>query len=124
MLCEWKINFPVKGFGSAGSGTYQQNCVTAVESITYPLVLLLNKINGVDFADMPEDAERVSCDQLIINSDEDMALFLKNIYATANPADALFTPEQVLNMTAYANPNATYAQLKEAVSTITVDTLK
>lgn len=113
-----------KNFGSTGTGTYQQNCVTAVESVTFPLVLLLNKINGAEFADQPAAAERVSCDQFIINSDEDMALFLKNIYATANPADALFTPEQVLNMTAYANPNATYAQLKEAISKITIDSLK
>lgn len=111
-------------FGSAGTGTYQQNCVTAIESITFPLVLLLNKINGVDFADMPEEAERVSCDQFIINSDEDMALLQKNIYFTGNAADALYTPEQVLNMTAYANPDATYAQLKQAISTLTVDSLK
>lgn len=113
-----------KNFGSAGTGTYQQNCVTPIESITYPLVLLLNKINGAEFADMPEDAERVSCDQFIMNSDEDMAAFQKNIYFTANASDALFTPEQVLNMTAYANPDATYEQLKKACSTITVDTLK
>ncbi len=113
-----------KNFGTAGTGTYQQNCVTAVESITYPLVLLLNKINGVEFADQPEDAERVSCDQFIMNSDEDMAAFQKNIYFTANASDALFTPEDVLNMTAYANPDATYEQLKKACTTITVDSLK
>ncbi len=113
-----------KNFGTAGNGTYQQNCVTAVETITYPLVLLLNKINGAEFADQPEDAERVSCDQFIMNSDEDMAAFEKSIYFTANASDALFTPEEVLNMTAYANPDATYEQLKNAVSTLTVDSLK
>ena len=113
-----------KNFGSAGTGTYQQNCVTAVETITYPLVLLLNKINGVEFKDQPEDAERVSCDQFIMNSDEDMAAFEKNIYYTANASDALFTPEEVLNMTAYANPDATYEQLKKSISTLTVDSLK
>ena len=112
------------GFGSAGTGTYQQNCVTAVETITYPLVLLLNKINGVEFKDQPEDAERVSCDQFIMNSDEDMAAFQKSIYFTANASDALFTPEEVLNMTAYANPDATYEQLKKSISTLTVDSLK
>lgn len=113
-----------KNFGTAGTGTYQQNCVTAVETITYPLVLLLNKINGAEFADQPADAERVSCDQFIINSDEDMTAFQKNIYFTASASDALFTPDQVLNMTAYANPEATYEQLKKTVSTITVDSLK
>jgi len=53
-----------------------------------------------------------------------MAAFEKNIYFTANASDALFTPEEVLNMTAYANPDATYEQLKKSISTLTVDSLK
>ena len=60
-------------FGTTGKGTYQQTMVTAPESITYPLVLLLNKINGVSFSDQPAEAERVSSAQYVINSDEDMA---------------------------------------------------
>ncbi len=111
-------------FGSAGTKTYQQNCVTAVETINYPLVLLLNKINGVSFSDQPAEAERVDCAQFILNSDEDIAKFEKSIYYTANSKDALFTPEEVLNMTAYANPNATYADLKKSVSNITIDLIK
>lgn len=111
-------------FGTAGTGTYQQNCVTAVETINYPLVLLLNKINDTSFSDQPEEAQRVDCDQFIINSDEDLAKFETNVYYTANADDALYTPEEVLNMTAYANPDATYADLKESVSTITIDSIK
>lgn len=41
-------------FGSAGNQTYQQVIVTGVETIVYPLVLLLNKINETEFVDMPE----------------------------------------------------------------------
>lgn len=111
-------------FASAGTGTYQQNCVTPVETITYPLVLLLNKINEVSFADQPEEAERVSCDQFILNSDEDLAKFETNIYYTADAAHAIFTPEEVLNMTAYENPEATYAKLREKISTINIDSIK
>ncbi len=113
-----------KNFGSAGTKTYQQNAVTAVETINYPLVLLLNKINGVTFEDQPEDAERIDCDQFIMNSDEDMAKFQKNIFYTADAKDALFTPEEVLNMTAYANSDATYADLVKSISTITIDSIK
>ena len=59
-------------FGSKGTQTFQQNMVSAAESITYPLVLILNKVNGVAFADMPETAERIITSQFCINSDEDM----------------------------------------------------
>lgn len=111
-------------FGTAGKGTYQQNMVTAVESVTFSLVLLLNKINGVDFPDQPAAAERISTTQYIMNSDEDMAKFQKTIYYTANVADAMFTPQDVINMTAYGNPEATYAGLKEILSQMTIDNIK
>lgn len=111
-------------FGSAGNGTYQQNMVTAVESVTFPLVLLLNKINGVEFSDQPTEAERISTAQYIINSDEDMAKFQKSCYYTKDVANAMYTPQDVLNMTAYGNPNATYAELKGILSAMTIDSIK
>ena len=70
-------------FGSKGA--YQQEIVCAVESITYPLVMLLNKINGVSFSDQPADAERVNCPAIILNSDEDIAKFQGSIYLSFNP---------------------------------------
>lgn len=111
-------------FGTAGNGTYQQNMVTTVESVTFPLVLLLNKINGVEFSDQPAEAERVSSAQYVINSDEDMAKFQKSCYYTKDAANAMYTPQDVLNMTAYGNPNATYADLKGILSTMTIDSIK
>lgn len=111
-------------FGTAGKGTYQQNMVTAAESINYPLVLLLNKINGVEFKDQPEEAERISSKQMIMNSDETLAKFQTSIYYTKNVADALYTPEEVLNMTAYANPDATYADLKDMLSHLAIEDIK
>ena len=106
-------------FGS--KGPYQQEIVSAVEAITYPLVLLLNKINGVEFPDQPAVAERKSVTAFIMNSDEDMEAFKKNVYLTANAADALLTPEQVLNLTAFGNPNATYADLCEILNHMTIE---
>lgn len=111
-------------FGTAGKGTYQQNMVTAVESITFPLVLLLNKINGVEFSDQPAEAERISTAQYVINSDEDLAKFQTSCYYTKNAANAMYTPQDVLNMTAYGNPNATYADLKGILSKMTIDSIK
>lgn len=109
-------------FGSKGA--YQQEIVCAVESITYPLVLLLNKINGVEFPDQPAVAERKSCSTLIINSDEDIEKFKGSIYLTGNAADAFFTPEEVLALTAYGNPDATYAGLCEILEHMTIEDIK
>lgn len=111
-------------FGTAGNGTYQQNMVTAVESITFPLVLLLNKINGVEFSDQPAEAERISTAQYVMNSDEDMTKFQTSCYYTKDAANAMYTPQDVLNMTAFGNPDATYANLKGILSTMTIDSIK
>lgn len=111
-------------FGTTGNRTYQQNSVTAVESVTYPLVLLLNKINGVSYPDQPAEAERVSTAQYIINSDEDMAKFQTSCYYTKDAANAMYTPQDVLNMTAYGNPDATYADLKGILASMTIDSIK
>ena len=59
-------------FGSKGNGTFQQETVSAIEAVIYPVVMMINKINGVSFADQPAEAERRSCFSIIINSDEDM----------------------------------------------------
>ena len=109
-------------FGSKGA--FQQEIVCSVESITYPLVLLLNKINGVEFPDQPAVAERKSCSTLIMNSDEDMEKFEHSIYLSYNPADAFFTPEEVLALTAFGNPDATYAGLCEILDHMTIEDLK
>ena len=109
-------------FGSKGA--FQTEMVSGVEAIVYPLVLLLNKINGVEFPDQPAEAERRSCASFIINSDEDMALFEKNIYLTAKAEDALLSADDVYNMTAFGNENATYADLVAFLSHMTIDDLK
>ena len=109
-------------FGSKGA--YQQEIVTAQESITYPLVLLLNKINGVEFPDQPADAERRSCTQFVINSDEDLEKFEHSIYLTYKAEDALLSPEEVLALTAYSNPDATYAGLCEILEHMTIEDIK
>ena len=109
-------------FGSKGA--YQQEMVCAVESITYPLVLLLNKLNGAEYPDQPAEAERRDCSTLIINSDEDMAKFKSCIYLSFKMEDAFLTADEVLNLTAYANPDATYAGLVEILDHMTVEDIK
>jgi ABC-type sugar transport system substrate-binding protein len=111
-------------FGSSGTGTYQMETQSAVEALNYPLVLLLNKLNGKEFADMPENAERVSSSIYVINSDEDMEAFKGSLYVTGKAEDAQYTAADVLNMTAFGNPNATYKDLVDMLSHMTIDDIK
>lgn len=113
-----------ENFGLTGNKTYQQCMITAVETITYPLVMLLNKIQGASYSDQPANAERISSDKIIVNSDEDMKEFLKSVYVTGKAEDAKWTGKDVLNMTAYGNSNATYADLVKNVQSITIDSMK
>ena len=109
-------------FGSKGA--YQMEVVSPVEAITYPLVLLLNKINGVEFPDQPAVAERKGVSVLLLNSDEDLAKFQHSIYLSFKPEDAFLTPEEVLNLTAYGNPDATYAGLCEILEHMSIEDIK
>lgn len=106
-------------FGSKGA--YQMEVISGVEAITYPLVLLLNKINGVQFPDQPAEAERRGVDVIIINSDEDLEVFKNSIYLDFNPEHAFFTPEQVASLLAYNNPDATYAGLVDILDHMAIE---
>lgn len=111
-------------FGSKGNGTYQLELVCAPESIVYPVVLLINEINGVSFPDQPEVAERRSCTSFIINSDEDMELFERSVYLTNDVQYALLSAQDVVNLTAVANPSATYADLVAVLDHMNIEDLK
>lgn len=109
-------------FGSRGA--YQMEVVSPVEAVVFPLVLLLNKINGVEFPDQPAEAERYGCSVLLINSDEDLAKFQSSLYLTAKPEDAFLTAEEVVALTAYNNPDATYAGLVDVLNHMTIEDIK
>ena len=109
-------------FGSKGA--YQMEVVSPVEAVVFPLVLLLNKLNGAEFPDQPAEAERHGCSVLLINSDEDLAKFQGSLYLTAKPEDAFLTPEEIVALTAYNNPDATYAGLVETINHMTIDDIK
>lgn len=111
-------------FGSNGTQTFQQETGSPIEAVVYPLVLMVNKINDVEFSDMPKEAERVDSSILVANSDETIELMMNSLYATGNPDDAFLTAEDVANLTAVANPEATYAGLVEKVQSLNLDMAK
>ena len=113
----------VENFGSSGNGCYKGTMCSAPEAIAYPLCLLIDKLNGTVYSDLPE-AERVDCQPIIILSDEDMAKVKENsLYYSADYADALITGEDIVNMCASYNPDATYANLVESLQHLGVDAL-
>ena len=61
---------------------------------------------------------------VVINSDEDLAKFQNSIYLSFKPEDAFLTPEEVVALTAYNNPDATYAGLVDVLSHMTIDDIK
>lgn len=111
-------------FGSKGNGCFNGVMFSTPEAIVYPLCLLIDKLNGTVYADLPA-TERVDCQPMIALNDEDMQKIVDHaLYYNADYSRALLTGEQVKNMCASYNPNATYAQLVEFLSHTGVADLK
>jgi len=105
----------VANFGSEGNKCFQGVMCSAPEAIAYPLCLLIDKLNGTTYSDLPE-TERVDCTPYIVLSDDDMKTMKTKLYYTANIADAAISPEQVVNLCASYNPDAKYADLVAAMN--------
>ena len=106
-----------------GEGKCIQELVFSnVEAITYPVVMLLNKISGNEFADNPAQAERVDSSQIIIENSADLELVrTKSIYCTGKLEDAFLSAADVKAL--LAENGGTYAKLVETVQSMTIDDL-
>ena len=112
-------------FGSSGNGCFKSVFCSTPEAIVYPLCLMVDKLNGTTYADLPEKAERVDCSVLEILSDEDMAKVKAGaLYYSADFADAFLTGEDVVNLCASYNADATYANLVDVINHMSVADLK
>lgn len=112
-----------ENFRSSGNGCFKGTMCSGVEAIAYPLCLIIDALNGTQYADLPA-SERVDCSPIVIMSDEDMEkVKAGSIYYTADYANALITGEDIVNMCASYNPDATYAQLVESIQHIGVEDL-
>ena len=114
----------VDNFGTSGNQCYQGTMFSTPEAIVYPLCLLIDKLNGTVYSDLPESAERVDCSPMIVLSDEDMSKVVNSsMYYTADYADAFLTGEELVQLCASYNPDATYAGLVEAINQMAVEDL-
>ena len=136
MVASGKTNIPLytsgfegtddaDNFGSSGNGCFKATLCSTPEAIVYPLCLMVDKLNGTTYADLPEKAERVDCSVLEILSDEDMAKVKSSaIYYSADFADSFLTAEEVINLCASYTPAATYAGLVDVINHMGVADLK
>lgn len=112
-------------FGSKGNQCYQGVMFSTPEAIVYPLCLIIDKLNGTTYSDLPEEPEVTDCSPMIVLSDEDMAKITNSaLYYSADYADAFLTGEDVVNLCASYNPDATYANLVDTVNHMGVEDLQ
>ena len=56
--------------------------------------------------------------------ERDFSFGLDRLYLTAKPEDAFLTPEEIVALTAYNNPDATYVGLVETINHMTIEDIK
>ncbi len=112
-------------FGSNGNQCYQGVMFCTSETVVYPLCLLIDKLNGKAYPDMPATAERVDSSSMRVLSDADMEKVVNSsIYYTADFSKSFLTGEDVKNLCVSYNEDATYAKLVETVNSMAVENLK
>ncbi len=112
-------------FGSKGNQCYQGTLFSTSEAIVYPLCLMIDKLNGKTYADLPASPERIDCSPMMILSDADMDKVVNSsLYYSADFSKSLLTGEDVKNLCASYNEDATYAKLVETVNNMAVENLK
>lgn len=112
-------------FGSKGNQCYQGTMFSTPEAIVYPLCLLIDRLNGTVYSDLPETAERVDCSPMIVLSDADMDKVINSaLYYTADYSKAFLTGADVVQLCASYNPNATYQGLVDTINHMGVGDLK
>ena len=115
-------NDVLNNFGTSGNGCIQELVFSNVEAITYPLVMMINKITGHEFSDNPSEAQRVDSSQIIITNNEQLNLVkTKSLYCTGNVNDAFLSVDDVKAL--LAENGGTHAKLVEAVQSMDIDDL-
>ncbi len=110
-------------FGDDGVITSLIN--VSVESVVWPIVLLDNAIQGKQFADYTAP-EQISSALFVIDSKEDLDTVMEKSMYTEDAANAVTNWEKLQSLLTFYNENATYAALKEYITSdaLSVEGLK
>ena len=113
----------LNNFGTSGNGCFQELVFSNVEAITYPLVMLLNKIEGKEFEDAPSEAQRVDSSQIRITNNEELdTVKEKSMYYTGKLENSFLTASEVSEL--LAKNGGTHENLVKAVQSMSMEDLK
>lgn len=103
--------------GVCGMQTYANT-----EAVVYPLVLMINAIQGNQYADQPAQAERKDTSVVFVSTDDEIdAVMSKSFYLNPVMENSFLSVEQIKNMILSYNPNATYAELTAFLNNMGVE---
>lgn len=110
-------------FGTSGNGCFQELVFSNVEAIVYPLVMLLNKIEGKEFEDAPSEAQRVDSSQIRITNNEELdTVKEKSMYYTGKFENSFLTASEVSDL--LAKNGGTHEGLVKVVQSMSMEDLK
>lgn len=113
----------LNNFGTSGNGCFQELVFSNVEAIAYPLVMLLNKIEGKEFEDAPAEAQRVDSSQIRITNNEELdTVKEKSMYYTGKFENSFLTASEVSDL--LAKNGGTHEGLVKAVQSMSMEDLK
>ena len=113
----------LNNFGTSGNGCFQELVFSNVEAIVYPLVMLLNKIEGTEFSDNPTEAQRVDSSQIRITNNEELdTVKEKSMYYTGKFEDSFLSVSDVSAL--LAKNGGTHKELVKAVQTMAMENLE
>ncbi len=82
------------------------------EAVIYPLVMLINAIQGNRYADQPAVAERQSASVVLVSTDEEIdAVMTKSFYLNPVFENSFLSIDQIKSLILSYNADATYAEL-------------
>lgn len=112
----------LENFGTSGNGCFQELVFSNVEAITYPLVMLLNKIEGQEFSDNPSEAQRVDSSQIRITNNEELdTVKEKSMYYTGKFENSFLSASDVSAL--LAKNGGTHEGLVKAVQSMSMEDL-
>ena len=113
----------LNNFGTSGNGCFQELVFSNVEAIVYPLVMLLNKIEGKEFEDAPSEAQRVDSSQIRITNNEELDIVKeKSMYYTGKFENSFLTASEVSDL--LAKNGGTHEGLVKVVQSMSMEDLK
>lgn len=107
------------------AGAIQLETFSMTESCMYTIALMVDKLNGYEYPDMPATPEMIDVMPVMVTNGADLdVLFAKTFIKDSDPAKIYPSLDQLLSLTMCFNKDATYADLVNAVQHMSFDDIK